>query len=1296
MNPKITTVIGLLALIVISAPAQTLTRKWQNLDVASTGNRAVAYNPTTGNILMVQSGQILRFNSANGDQILPNLDVTGVSGGILALSGLAVQKDGTIWACNHVTSPPLKLYRWDDEDAVPVLAAEHPTLPNTDVYGRQLSVFVREGVSTNFIVSGAGNFAFFVLFEGGTWTFKQINISTAAPSQGQALASGATFIDYNAPGFPNRFRVLAKGRPHNGYIYSFDPTTPSPIPFLGTVMGGEWAWRANGITTRDYDPETGLLVGVTSTLQASPFSYTNMIFSTRSPGTLTVPTELTRFTDFASGADSGIPGGTTWGPDGRIYLTVPAAGVGLQAFDVSAFLISAPSSVTKLAGQVVTFETIFGGSGLTYEWTKGATILSDNAKYSGTTNRSLTISDLNSSDADTYTVTATDANSGTASATITLVIAPSKVWTGGGANDNWSTANNWGGTALATSGEGALFAGSTRTTPVMDGSYDVTALAFNSSAAAFTLTASSGSLTLSGPLESESANLQTIGLPIVVNSAQTIDLSGPVTISGSVSGAGDLTKSGGGILTLSATNTHTGGINIDGGTLAVSGGSAIDDEAAVTLAAGATLQVNSPETIGPVTGIFGSTIVSDGLTMGGTANSVHAGAILINSAVKVAGSGNATLSGTISGPGNLEMAGDGTLTMHLATFYTGETILTSGTVSLNDASTLGTGAGTLRFNGGTLFRAPQTTAQTFANPVEVTANSTIAGNPASGTRAVQFGANTLTSTGGTLTITNSAVSGSGVFAVRINGTTANCNIPIVLTQGPNGIVELGFASAATGNQVISGNISGNGRVLKNSAALARQTTFTGSNSYSGNLYILAGRVNLNNNHAAGAGMIVISNATIALAATTAGIVITNNIHLESGANPIIYADGSGSTLELRGVISGADGSSRLTRNNTGNALPILAGDNTFSGGVTIISRTLQLKHRNALGVGGFTIGDSVNAPANTINLSAGVPLTGANAVPNTTVVNQNFTISGTNALELSGPVSLSGIRTITLSGVSSYGKFSGSFYGETLTKAGTGTLELSGTSPYLSGDLTVSAGSLLVNSYLWSGPVTVAANGTVGGTGTLANYVTAEGTVSPGISTGTLTFDAGLDMSSGGTYAWELGALSTAPGSSDVIVLAGGNLALGGLSKLAINFTGTATPPGSGDPFWSSPRTWTIVNLNGGSNIGDTDFYAIANSVYSNGVFTTSVSGGNVLLHFTPGTPPKPEVKSIVGPAAPSTEIEFTTPILRAIYTLLYKDDLNDTNWSVLGSVVGTGSDATIIDASTPKPMQRYYRIVID
>jgi autotransporter-associated beta strand protein len=117
--------------------------------------------------------------------------------------------------------------------------------------------------------------------------------------------------------------------------------------------------------------------------------------------------------------------------------------------------------------------------------------------------------------------------------------------------------------------------------------------------------------------------------------------------SGAISGAGALTKSGTGTLTLSGNNTYTGGTNINAGTLQLGNSERIANNTAVTVASGATLNLNTyTETIGALSG---------------------AGTVQLGGGTLVVGSGNAssTFSGAFAGgdTGTFEKTGTGTLTL---------------------------------------------------------------------------------------------------------------------------------------------------------------------------------------------------------------------------------------------------------------------------------------------------------------------------------------------------------------------------------------------------------------------------------------------------------------------------------------------------------------------------------------------------------------------------------------------------------------------------------------------------------
>jgi fibronectin-binding autotransporter adhesin len=178
----------------------------------------------------------------------------------------------------------------------------------------------------------------------------------------------------------------------------------------------------------------------------------------------------------------------------------------------------------------------------------------------------------------TLVVTVTDSSTLTAVFGLPLtVVVANDVWNGAGANDNFSTESNWTNhLAPGFVGDSLEFAGATKLTPNMDNSYTVAGLSFDSGAGSFTIgTANSSTLTLAGGLINNSANTETLSVPITLSAAQTINAAaGDVALGGVISGAGSLTKTGPATLTLSATgNSLSGNLSVLGGTLNISSGS---------------------------------------------------------------------------------------------------------------------------------------------------------------------------------------------------------------------------------------------------------------------------------------------------------------------------------------------------------------------------------------------------------------------------------------------------------------------------------------------------------------------------------------------------------------------------------------------------------------------------------------------------------------------------------------------------------------------------------------------------
>src|ERR1041384_3606759 len=124
----------------------------------------------------------------------------------------------------------------------------------------------------------------------------------------------------------------------------------------------------------------------------------------------------------------------------------------------------------------------------------------------------------------------------------------------------------------------------------------------------------------------------------------------------------------------------------------------------------------------------------------------------------------------------------------------------------------------------------------------------------------------------------------------------------------------------------------------------------------------------------------------------------------------------------------------------------------------------------------------------------------------------HYSVSGTNDLELSGPISLGFTGTglspaITNSNTGATilsGPISGTGFG--LSLRGTGKLTLGGNNTY-DGPTAINSGAVLVNGSLANGAVTVASGATLGGNGTINGTVTVAsgGSIGAGASPGLLT-----------------------------------------------------------------------------------------------------------------------------------------------------------------------------------------------
>jgi len=201
-----------------------------------------------------------------------------------------------------------------------------------------------------------------------------------------------------------------------------------------------------------------------------------------------------------------------------------------------------------------------------------------------------------------------------------------------------------------------------------------------------TVATGAGTLTLGGNVtNTASATTSTItGNLNVGGSTRTFEIAdgaaaSDMTVSAQLSGAGGLTKTGAGTLTLGANNSGwSGGVTVNAGAVAISADNNLGATAAGTTLNGGTLTVTS-----------GFTSASRIYTLGASGGTFDIDA-----------SQTFTVSGAnqVTGSGALTKTDSGTLALSSANNYSGGTVINGGKIVMSDRSSLG--SGTLAISGG--------------------------------------------------------------------------------------------------------------------------------------------------------------------------------------------------------------------------------------------------------------------------------------------------------------------------------------------------------------------------------------------------------------------------------------------------------------------------------------------------------------------------------------------------------------------------------------------------------------------
>ncbi len=469
---------------------------------------------------------------------------------------------------------------------------------------------------------------------------------------------------------------------------------------------------------------------------------------------------------------------------------------------------------------------------------------------------------------------------------ITLTLAGGSLaatWTNstGGA---WATGSNWSTNpnAPGAAGDSAIFgtalAGSDQV--LLNGNKTIGNISFNNSSASYDIAqGSGGTLTINNNATvatiSNAAGNHTISAPLNLVSNTNIGVTGAsdsLTISGNISGAGNVAVTGGaGTVVLTGTNSYGTTTVAASNTLAIGNGGTSGTLGSGAATVNGTLSFNRSDTstvsnvisgsgtvrnqngtlilTGANTGAWGLDIQGGTVQIGngGSSGAIGSGPVTNNSALSVDHTGTVTIAGAITGGGSTTQVGGGTLSLTgNNSGYSGSITSTNSTVSFGNSTNSG-GSGTLTMNGGTI--AASTTAISV-NPI--TTNGTVAINP--GANVLTLNGN-LTSTAGTdvINVNPSAnklalggtnnntfagtmnVTGSTAidFNVRTAGSTAaafNFTTTGTVTLAPmTGTINFGTLSGSSNMFSQSGATSGQ------SGARVRVGDRNESSTYSGNM-----------------------------------------------------------------------------------------------------------------------------------------------------------------------------------------------------------------------------------------------------------------------------------------------------------------------------------------------------------------------------------------------------------------------------------------------------------------------------
>jgi len=635
--------------------------------------------------------------------------------------------------------------------------------------------------------------------------------------------------------------------------------------------------------------------------------------------------------------------------------------------------------------------------------------------------------------------------------------------------------------------------------------------------------------------------------------------------SGAMSGNGSLTKSGPYMLTLSGSSSYSGPTNVNAGVLAIGAANNLGDGSTTN-----TLSFNGGtlESTGNTYDLGANRSIT--LNGAGTLQS-DAGTLTVSGSVSgaktltVTGSGNVTISGMVAtGAGSIVKTGAGTLVLSSSNNYTGGTTISSGTVQLGNNYGLGSAAGNLTLNGGTL------DLNGYASTV-----AALTGGPATSITNGSATSGTITVTSGSFGGTISDGAGQTYFVKQGASTT------VLTLTGTNTFT--GSATIGSGTTVVSniGNsgVAGNLGAALNSGTQPIQIKTGGWLSYTGvgettdrNVLLVDGD---------GSSMAIASNGAGAL--SLSGTISSKNDNATVGAEWFILGGTNTEANTILGTFVESAGNNHISVSKQGAGTWVLSGTKSYQAVTDVENGILQF---DSIANTGSTC--SLGKASMQYAILPSVIKTSASNI-GTTVVPYQIALgtgSTTGILQYTGSANGSSNRQFGLNG-----------NGVVSTASGAGTLTLSGTvAPVVSSNVTLTLDANNAGTNTASGVIAdlAGASTTASTTGSNnVNYVNVASTA--GFSIGqTLSTGTGLAANTV-ILGITSGTLFVSPYTSGTVVN-GATIAAGG-AQMAVTKTGPGTWTLSGSNTYSGG---TAVN-SGTLRIGNTNALGVGGLTVNSG-----------------------------------------------------------------------------------------------